>query len=296
MRSVQDLLADGKSQNVRRFGWIIQKDQLYHLAHWLDISQKSERDKARIHQFGKKVLPGILLGYALIAGSLGGRYSDCWCWRIGKVGCIRNTSQKIECERSPDNPQKIKKLYFLWHMVQQNYQEETTNSKNPLWDGNPPQGERISAENLMAIGKRVYSRKFHLSSSYWSESSIKRAERRIIPYSTEVHWCHQVNWYRFRRSTRKTNWWLLECRRKQKSVRFVDGFHKIYIIERNSSERIYVVRGETDKNPNDITSKSHMAWRLDKNCKSRTKKRETKMGNRETKTRRCQKIGRNSFY
>ena len=29
-----------------------------------------ERDKARIHQFGKKVLPGIFLGYALIAGGI----------------------------------------------------------------------------------------------------------------------------------------------------------------------------------------------------------------------------------
>ena len=37
----------------------------------------------------------------------------------------------------------------------------------------------------------------------------------------------------------------------QKSVRFVDGFHKIYIIEQNSSARIFVVRVETDKNPND---------------------------------------------
>ena len=30
----------------------------------------SERDKARIHQFGKKVLPGIFIGYALIAGGI----------------------------------------------------------------------------------------------------------------------------------------------------------------------------------------------------------------------------------
>ena len=51
------------------------------------------------------------------------------------------------------SPKKMKNLYFLWQMVQQNYQEETTNSKNPLWDGNPPQGERISAENLTVIGK-----------------------------------------------------------------------------------------------------------------------------------------------
>ena len=28
----------------------------------------SEKDQARIHQFGKKVLPGLFLGYALYAG------------------------------------------------------------------------------------------------------------------------------------------------------------------------------------------------------------------------------------
>ena len=34
-------------------------------------------------------------------------------------------------------PNGMKNLYFLWQMDQQNYQEETTNSKNPLWGGNP---------------------------------------------------------------------------------------------------------------------------------------------------------------
>ena len=28
------------------------------------------RDQARIHQFGKKVLPGIFLGYELVAGGI----------------------------------------------------------------------------------------------------------------------------------------------------------------------------------------------------------------------------------
>ena len=36
------------------------KDQLFHSAHTWNISQ-TPRDKARIHQFGKKVLPGIFL-------------------------------------------------------------------------------------------------------------------------------------------------------------------------------------------------------------------------------------------
>ena len=69
--------------------------------------------------------------------NLGRRYSDCWDWRIGKVRCIRNISQKTECERSLDNPKRWR-IFFLWQMVQQNYQEETTNFKNPLRDRNLP--------------------------------------------------------------------------------------------------------------------------------------------------------------
>ena len=32
-------------------------------------------------------------------------------------------------------------------MVQQLYQEESTNSKNQLWDGNPPKRENLSGES-----------------------------------------------------------------------------------------------------------------------------------------------------
>ena len=98
--------------------------------------------------------------------------------------------------------------------------------------------------------------------------------------------------HRFGCSTRKTSWWPLKWRRKSKSVGFVDRFHEINTIERNSSCGL----GETDKNPNDITSRSHMAWRLDKNCKSRSKNQKTRMDNRETETRTRQWFERNLFY
>ena len=39
-------------------------------------------------------------------GNLGRRHSGCWYWRSWKVGRIRNLSQKTECKRSPDNPQR----------------------------------------------------------------------------------------------------------------------------------------------------------------------------------------------
>ena len=49
LRNVTDLLSDGKTPYERRFG-------------------KPFEGPSRIHQFGKKVLPGLFLGYALYAG------------------------------------------------------------------------------------------------------------------------------------------------------------------------------------------------------------------------------------
>ena len=44
------------------------KDRLFHL---VEYHPKTAKDQSRIHQFGKKVLPGLFLGYALYAGEFG---------------------------------------------------------------------------------------------------------------------------------------------------------------------------------------------------------------------------------
>ena len=46
------------------------KDRLFHLVHWLSITLFLSKNQSRIHQFGKKVLPGLFLGYALYAGGI----------------------------------------------------------------------------------------------------------------------------------------------------------------------------------------------------------------------------------
>ena len=40
-------------------------DQSFRLVHWLSITLSLRKTQSRIHQFGKKVLPGLFLGYAL---------------------------------------------------------------------------------------------------------------------------------------------------------------------------------------------------------------------------------------
>ena len=46
------------------------KDRLFHLVHWLSITRITAKDQSRIHQFGKKVLPGLFLGYVSYAGRI----------------------------------------------------------------------------------------------------------------------------------------------------------------------------------------------------------------------------------
>ena len=60
-------MADGKTQYERRFGEHFAGPITPHGAH-VEYHPIAAKDKGRLHQFGKKVLPGIFVGYALFAG------------------------------------------------------------------------------------------------------------------------------------------------------------------------------------------------------------------------------------
>ena len=69
LRNIQDLLSDGKSPYERRFGEPF-KGPIIPFASLVEYYPISAKDQSRIHQFGKKVLPGLFLGYALHAGGI----------------------------------------------------------------------------------------------------------------------------------------------------------------------------------------------------------------------------------
>ena len=81
----------------------------------------------------------------------------------------------------------------------------------------------------------------------WTQSRTLLAGRRIIPYSTEVHWRYQNYSYEFGCQAREAHWWPLEHRWVKRFVWFLDRFHSVYSIRRETSRRIFVVRVETDK-------------------------------------------------
>ena len=69
LRNVQGLLSDGKTPYERRFGQPC-KGPIIPFGSLVEYHSITAKDQSRIHQFGKKVLPGLFLGYALYAGGI----------------------------------------------------------------------------------------------------------------------------------------------------------------------------------------------------------------------------------
>ena len=67
LRHVTDLFSDGKTPYERRFGQPF-KGPIIPFGSLVEYYPITAKDQSRIHQFGKKVLPGSFLGYALYAG------------------------------------------------------------------------------------------------------------------------------------------------------------------------------------------------------------------------------------
>ena len=63
----QTYLSDGKTPYERRFGQPC-KGPIIPFGSLVEYHPIIAKDQSRIHQFGKKVLPGLFLGYALYAG------------------------------------------------------------------------------------------------------------------------------------------------------------------------------------------------------------------------------------
>ena len=147
-------------------------------------------------------------------------------------------------------------------MVQQNYQEENTNSKNPLWDGNPPWGERISAENLTAREKSVdlknkkmtekignnlgLFRETSLMSSYWTESStyVPREEPFVISKIYIIEWntseknytMWEEDWRKAKTSEAKTNSIVFDIARKGRNSVLYYNFQHEFVPMKRSQE------------------------------------------------------------
>ena len=137
---------------------------------------------------------------------------------------------------------------------------ESEGSLPPPQDSLPDAGEAINDFWSMS-GSFIY--RHHV------EPRVKTllAERRIIPYSTEVHWRIQNYSYEFGCQAREAHRWLLECRWVSRLVWSLDWIHTIYSIGRKTSWRRHVVWGEINEKTAYIQARSFMARNLENNGK-----------------------------
>ena len=142
----------------------------------------------------------------------------------------------------------------------------------------------------------VRVKKLQTPLSRWTQSQTLLAERRIIPYSTEVHWRIQNYSYEFGCQAREAHWWLLEYRWVSRLVWSLDRFHTIYSIGRKSSWRMYMVGGETNEKTAYIQSRSSMARVMEVNGKERQAEGNAKVVWRKDSSWQCTKITRNLFH
>ena len=126
LRNVTDLLSDGKAPFERRFGQPL-KGPIIPFGSLVEYHPITVKDQSRIHQFGKKVLPGLFLGYALYAGGIwmGGRLTrkqlasrpdHLWpeLWeKMGKNAKLKEKQKWSHEKPKLDNARKLRGIYFI---------------------------------------------------------------------------------------------------------------------------------------------------------------------------------------
>ena len=111
LRNVTDLLSDGKTPYERRFGQPF-KELIIPFGSLVEYHPITAKDQSRIHQFGKKVLPGLFLGYALYVGIIwNGDVLVADLEELETMDASAIYSKKTQCERG-DNSQRKKEIYF----------------------------------------------------------------------------------------------------------------------------------------------------------------------------------------
>ena len=111
LRNIQDLLSDGKAPYERCFGQPF-KGPIIPFGSLVEYYPISAKDQSRIHQFGKKVLPGLFLGYALYAGGIWkGDVLIADLEELETMDASEIYSKKTQCERG-DISQRKRRIYF----------------------------------------------------------------------------------------------------------------------------------------------------------------------------------------
>ena len=218
LRNVTDLWSDGKTPDERRFGPPL-KGPIIPFGSKVEYHPLTAKDQSRIHQFGKKVLPGKYLGYALYAGWI--RKGDVLIADLEELETMDASeiySKRLNAKEMIFPKEKGKFIFPVADgriklfggdlelrtstlVRHRPIQGESEGSLPPPQDSFPDAGEAVN--DFWSIS-RDFIHRHHVE----PRVELLLAERRIIPHSTETHWRLQNYSYKLGCHARKPHrWW-----------------------------------------------------------------------------------------
>ena len=217
--------------------------------------------------------------------NLEGWRTGCRRWGVGNDGRIRNLLEKNQCKGSNIFQRKWKFYFSSRRWTNQSFWKRSGTENTHLDTGTSTSRRKSrwfswrirrvsSSTSRLTSGCRwsdkwflVHVRKLQIPPSRWTKSqNFTRREKNhsLFHWNTltypELH-------KRIRMSSKSDASTIIEFRWVSRLVRSLDRFHTIYSVGRETSKRIYVVRGETDKKAVNIQARSFMARTLDQNGK-----------------------------
>ena len=221
------------------------------------------KDQSRIHQFWKTVL---LVGYSLYPGGIWkGDAPVADFLRSWKRWSSEIYSNRFNAKEVTFPKEKGEFIFFESQMDEStpwrrsrpeniHLHTASTNSRKKYYWLSWRIRRVSSTTSRLTSGCRwsdwwflVHVRKLQIPPSRWTQSQTLLAERRIIPFSTEIHWRLQNYKNELGGYARKPHRWLLEHRWIKRFVWFLDRFHSVYSWRWETTRRGYVVRGETSR-------------------------------------------------
>ena len=253
------------------------KDRLFHLVHWLSITLFLWKTSQESINFERKSYLDCSVDTRSVRGGEFGRVTK-WLQtlRSWKRWTHRKSTRK-ELNAKEVIFRQTRRIYFSnsrWTNQNSRRRSGTENIHLGTASTNSRRGSHwlswrirrvFSTPSWLTSGCRWSYERFlvhvgmlHIPPSRWTTSRTLLAERRIIPCSTEIHWCFQNYSYEFGCQAGEAHRWLLECRWVKRFVWFMDRFHWVYSIGRETSRRIFVVRWQTDKKAVNIQARSFL--------------------------------------
>ena len=279
------------------------KDQVFHLVHWLSITLSLRKTSQESINLERKSCLDCSLDMHCTRVNLEGLRTDRRLWGVGDDGRIGHLLEKTQCERG-GIPREKENLFFNRRWTNKICWVRS-GTENTHHDTGTPNSRRTSRRFCRRIRRVSFTtsrlisgcrwstkwflvlfRKLQKPPSRWTQSQTFLAERRIVPYSTELHWRNQNYSYEFGCWAGASHRWLLEYRWVKRFVWLLDRFHSVYFIRRETSRRIYVVRVRLTRKQ--LTSRPDYLWpelwtKLERNAKLKERQKwsheQPKLGN-----------------